>query len=171
MLVGSTRTSSSWVCPGQAKTTVGRALARRLERSFAEGDEFHPAANREKIAAGFALDDADRWPWLAALRDWMTAQYRAGEQTVVACSALRRAYRDVLRSADGQVLFVELDVATATLAQRINERQHFMPTSLLSSQLGTLEPLACDEYGARVESAAAADQTVERIMSLPALQA
>ena len=154
---------------GSGKSTVGRALAVRLDRPFGEGDDFHPAANRAKMAAGHALDDDDRAPWLAALRDWMTSQHAAGRPTVLACSALRHSYRDVLRSAQGGVFFVHLVVAASTIDQRMRVRTHFMPASLLASQLQTLQPLAADEQGATVESAATVDQTVEQIMARPDL--
>ncbi|WP_449385623.1 gluconokinase [Cellulomonas soli] len=120
---------------GSGKSTVAAALAERLTLPFGEGDEFHGERNRALMAAGVPLTDADRAPWLLAVRDWMSAQAPTG--SVVACSALRRAYRDVLRGALGDVLFLEVDVPAAVLRARMSARtEHFMPVSLLDSQTG-----------------------------------
>jgi len=134
---------------GSGKSTLGVALAQALGVPFAEGDDFHSAANRAAMAAGHALTDADRLPWLEALRTWAAAR-PAG--CVLSCSALRRAYRDVLRGAGPDVVFLEVDVPREVLATRLAARRgHFMPPSLLDSQLATLEPLADDEAGARLD--------------------
>ena len=134
---------------GSGKSTLAVPLAQALGVPFAEGDDFHSAANRAAMAAGHALTDADRQPWLAALRTWAAAQ-PAG--CVLSCSALRRAYRDVLRGAGPDVVFLEVDVPRQVLAARLAARRgHFMPPSLLDSQLATLEPLAPDEAGARLD--------------------
>lgn len=147
---------------GCGKSTVGQLLAERLGLPFAEGDEFHSAANRAKMAAGIALVDDDRWPWLASLRDWMSAQADAGQSTVVACSALRRAYREVLREARGEVLFVHLRVTPDALAQRMTERVgHYMPPSLLASQLATLEELGPDEHALVLDAGVDVDGIVK----------
>jgi len=133
---------------GTGKSTVGQALADRLGRPFLEGDALHPAANVAKMSAGEPLDDDDRWPWLRIVRDEMTERTAAGTSTVVACSALRRVYRDLLREAQGDVRFVLLDVPAGVLRDRIVHRTgHWMPPSLLESQLATLEPLQPDEDG------------------------
>lgn len=130
---------------GSGKTTVGTLLAERLGLPFRDADEFHPAANVAKMSSGIPLVDADRWPWLdaigAALRD------SAGRGLVVTCSALKRIYRDRIRQAAGRpVDFVFLDGPKALLADRIGHRKgHFMPPSLLESQLATLERPAPDE--------------------------
>lgn len=133
---------------GSGKTTLAQILSARLGRVVAEADEFHPPENIAKMSAGVPLNDEDRGPWLAALRDWLTEQAAAGRSTVVTCSALRRSYRDVLRSARGRVRFVHLSPAADLLSRRMAARTgHFMPPSLLPSQLATLEPLAGDEDG------------------------
>jgi gluconokinase len=128
---------------GAGKTTVGLALAHRLHWLFIEGDEFHPRRNVEAMAAGHALTDADRVPWLAALRQRIEEVLAAGECAVVACSALRHAYRSVLAGPEGgtEVRFVHLDVPEPVLRARLTARHgHFMPPELLGSQLATLEP-------------------------------
>lgn len=124
---------------GSGKTTVGRLLAGRLGYPFRDADEFHPAANVAKMSSGTPLTDDDRWPWLDAIG---AALHRAaGSGIVVTCSALKRVYRDRIRTAAGRpVAFVLLDGPRALLADRIGRRQgHFMPASLLDSQLATLE--------------------------------
>lgn len=139
---------------GTGKSTVGRLLADDLGWAFLEGDDVHPAANVAKMRAGIPLTDADRAPWLAAIRDELSANADEGRSTVVTCSALRRAYRDVLREARGRVRFVHLEVPPDELARRMAQREgHFMPASLLASQLATLEPLGPDEDGVVVPAA------------------
>lgn len=133
---------------GSSKTTVAEILAERLHRPCAEADEFHPQANIDKMAAGHPLTDQDRWPWLRAIRDWLTEQTRAGQSAIVTCSALRTAYRDVLREAEGRVRFVHLDGSVEQIGQRMARRSdHFMPPALLPSQFETLEPLGPQEDG------------------------
>ncbi len=150
---------------GSGKSTVAVLLAQRLGRPMAEGDDFHPPANVAAMAAGRPLTDADRAPWLAAIRDWITARDGAGEPTVVACSALRRAYRDRLREGPGRVRFVQLDVPEPVLERRLEARRgHFMPVSLLGSQLDTLEPLEPDEDGVVVRVADSPDVTVASVL-------
>lgn len=136
---------------GTGKTTIGRLVAEALDVPFVEGDDLHPPANVEKMAAGVPLSDADRGPWLRLVAAAMTEHAEAGRGTVVACSALRRAYRDVLRGAQGRVRFVHLAVPDEELGRRMaGRRGHFMPASLLESQLATLEPLGADEDGLRL---------------------
>lgn len=126
---------------GCGKSTVAGALAGRLGVPFAEGDEFHSDQARASMAAGVPLTDEDRWPWLGRLADWMSQQ--AGSGSVVSCSALRHAYRDALRAAEGSVAFVHLELGREELRRRMALRaDHYMPVSLLDSQLATLEPLA-----------------------------
>nr|WP_312856521.1 gluconokinase [Phytoactinopolyspora halotolerans] len=137
---------------GSGKTTVAKLLARRLAWPYAEGDDFHPEANVQKMAAGKPLEDEDRWPWLRAVADWMSAQARDRRSTVVTCSALRRVYRDVLREADGAVRFAHLSGEFDVIGERIAYRSgHFMPSSLLTSQFETLEELEEDEDGIAVD--------------------
>jgi gluconokinase len=129
---------------GSGKSSVGMALARRMGWPFAEGDDLHPTANRAKMAAGIPLTDEDRAPWLDRIADWVHAQ--AGAGGVVSCSALRRAYRDRLRQADPDLRFVLIDPGRAELERRLGQRKgHFMPASLLDSQLATLERPGADE--------------------------
>nr|WP_203416735.1 gluconokinase [Jiangella ureilytica] len=136
---------------GSGKTTVATRLAQLLDRPFAEADDMHPPANVAKMAAGTPLTDADREPWLRTVRDWLSSQAEQGRSAVVTCSALRRAYRDVLRAAAGGVRFVHLDGDPELIATRMKQRKgHFMPASLLRSQLDTLEPLQPGEDGVRV---------------------
>jgi gluconokinase len=133
---------------GSGKTTVARGVAERLGWVFAEGDAFHPAANVDKMAAGQPLTDDDRWPWLRVLADWIGVREEADENAVLTCSALKRSYRDLLRDGHPSVRFVHVTVSRETLAHRLAQRQgHYMPASLLDSQLATLEPLEDDEPG------------------------
>ncbi|GEL96440.1 gluconokinase [Cellulomonas composti] len=138
---------------GSGKTRVGRLLADELARPFVEADDLHPAANVAAMSAGVPLTDELRAPWLVAVRDAMSAHHQAGLDAVVACSALRRGYRDVLRGAAGGARFVHVVVAPDELERRLTHRAgHFMPPSLLASQLATLEDLAPDEDGVAVAS-------------------
>ncbi|GAB3452435.1 gluconokinase [Kineococcus endophyticus] len=130
---------------GCGKSTVAGLLADRLGWPLGEADDWHPAANVAAMTAGTPLSDADRAPWLLAVRDWIDAQ---GGDCVLTCSALRRSYRDVLRGAGARVRFVHLDGSRDELAARLAARTgHFMPASLLDSQLAVLEPLEADEDG------------------------
>ncbi len=125
---------------GSGKSTVGQALATARGWRFLDADDFHPPANVEKMAAGLPLVDADRWPWLDRIADELRAVLAGGGHAVLACSALREAYRERLRRA-GDVRFVFLQGDQATIAARIAQRSHkYMPPSLLPSQFATLEP-------------------------------
>ena len=126
---------------GAGKTTVGRALADRIGWEFIEGDDFHPAANIALMSAGHALTDADRAPWLAALRKRIDEVLASHGHAVIACSALKHTYRSVLAGSEGggAVQFVHLEVSAAELHRRLAHRHHFMPPELLASQLATLE--------------------------------
>ena len=135
---------------GCGKSTIAGVQAGRLGWPLAEGDDFHPAANVAKMAAGHPLDDADRAPWLARIRQWMDAQEAEGRSGIVTCSALKRRYRDVLR--DGEVVFVYLHGTREQLLARLTARQgHFMPASLLDSQLADLEPPEPDERAIQID--------------------
>lgn len=147
---------------GSGKSLVGAALAARHGARFVDGDDLHPRANVAKMAAGVPLDDADRAPWLDAVALVLVRQ----APVVVACSALRRSYRDRIRATCGDAWFVELVVGEGELKTRMSRRDHFMPPSLLDSQLATLEPLATDEAGIRVANDADLESVVGRIASL-----
>jgi gluconokinase len=148
---------------GSGKSTVGARLALRLSWDFAEGDDFHPAVNVAKMAAGQPLTDADREPWLAAIAGWIDGELQAGHRGVITCSALKRHYRDQLRRTD--VSFIYLRVSRRELERRLTGRPgHFMPASLLDSQLAALEPPATDEAALTVE-ADDPEQIVETIVA------
>ncbi|MGW4397263.1 gluconokinase [Amycolatopsis nivea] len=130
---------------GSGKTTVGKAVAEELGVEYAEADTFHPKANIEKMTAGHPLTDEDREPWLAAIALWIAEHQKSGG--VVSSSALKRRYRDVLRGG-WDVWFLHLHGSRDLLAERMKTRSgHFMPVSLLDSQLADLEPLEPDEPG------------------------
>ncbi|MEZ0448004.1 gluconokinase [Cellulomonas sp. ICMP 17802] len=134
---------------GCGKSTVGALLAQRLGVAFLDADSLHPPANLAKMAGGVPLTDADRWPWLRLVGAALAAEPHGA---VVACSALRRPYRDLLREAAPDLRFVHLVGTRAQLAARMSSRDgHFMPVSLLDTQLATLEPLAPDEPGVELD--------------------
>ncbi|MFF3847590.1 gluconokinase [Streptomyces sp. NPDC002328] len=146
---------------GTGKTTIGPLLAARLGAPYAEGDDFHPPANIAKMSAGTPLDDDDRWPWLDAIGVW--AHGRAGLGGVVSCSALKRSYRDRLRAAAPDVVFVHLAGDRTLIEDRMSHRQgHFMPTALLDSQFATLQPLDADEAGVAVDVSGTPEEITER---------
>lgn len=138
---------------GSGKSTVGNAVAEAFGWEFADGDDFHPAANVSKMRDGIALTDDDRGPWLDAVGAWLAER----DGAVVACSALKRAYRDRLREAAPGTVFVHLaapqDVLAERVARRLVEEGHFAGPSLLASQFEALEPLAMDEVGGVVDVA------------------
>lgn len=151
---------------GSGKTTIARGFVRRLGWPYAEGDEFHPAANVQKMRAGRPLDDEDRLPWLRALADWIGRQEQSGTSAVVACSALKRCYRDVLRDGHPSVWFVHTDVRPELLRERLHQRRgHFLPAGLLDSQLETFEPLEPDEPGVVVDAADQPDRVVDAVLA------
>ncbi|WP_187393241.1 gluconokinase [Arthrobacter echini] len=150
---------------GSGKTTIATHLAETLGWTFAEADEFHSAENIEKMTSGTPLTDEDRWPWLESIRAWLTEQAEAGTSTVITCSALRRAYRDVLAQAAGEVRFVHLLGDTDLILDRMKTRSgHFMPQSLLPSQLSTLEPLESDEQGIRIMNTGTPDEVTAGVI-------
>jgi len=131
---------------GSGKSTIGTLLAARLGLAFIDGDDLHPVANRQKMSAGIPLDDSDRAPWLAEIGRVIAERLAEGSPIVVACSALKRRYRDALREQVPTLLFVHLQGRTDVIADRLGERRnHFMPPGLLDSQIDALEPLEDDE--------------------------
>jgi gluconokinase len=131
---------------GSGKSTVAGALADRLGWPLAEGDDFHSSANIAKMHSGTPLNDGDRMPWLAAIRVWIDAQVRAGKPGIVTCSALKRAYRDLLAEGRPELLFIYLRGPVALMSQHLAAREgHFMPASLLPTQFEVLEEPAADE--------------------------
>jgi gluconokinase len=150
---------------GSGKTTVGAALAQRLRVPFADADDFHPAANIAKMSAGIPLTDDDRQPWLTTIGAWLADHTATGG--VASCSALKRAYRDVLTQAAPSVFFVHLHGDPDVIAARVAGRPgHFMPTALVESQFATLEPLESDEPGAVLDVAQPVDDLVTQSLSL-----
>lgn len=148
---------------GCGKSSFGAALAQRLQIGFRDADDLHPATNREKMAAGLPLTDADRLPWLQQVG----AALDGTDALVMACSALRRSYRDLLRDAtQGQVRFLHLTAPKDVIATRLANRQgHFMPPALLDSQLATLEPLSPDENGIILDISGSMDQTLSAALA------
>jgi gluconokinase len=143
---------------GSGKSTVGAALARRLDVAFADADTFHPAANIAKMSAGTPLDDNDRRPWLAAVGQWL-ADHSSG---VMSCSALKRRYRDQLRSRRTDIEFLHLTGSPELVGSRQAGRSgHFMPRSLVISQFDALEPLDPDERGMAIDVGRSVDAVVE----------
>ena len=143
---------------GAGKTTVGALLAEKLRLPFLDGDDLHPPRNREKMAVGIPLDDADRAPWLDAI-----GAVLARGPIVVACSALRRPYRDKLRAAAPTLRFIYLHGSRTVLAARLARRSHaYMPPALLDSQLDTLEAPAPDEGALALDISAAPAELATR---------
>ncbi len=148
---------------GSGKSTLGALLARKLDCPFLEGDHFHDARAVAKMSAGLPLDDDDRWPWLDRLGAAVGDALSSGGQVVAACSALRRSYRERLRAAIGApTRFVLLDASHAELQRRLRERSdHYMPVSLLDSQLATLERPGADEPVFTLDAAAPPERLCE----------
>lgn len=150
---------------GCGKSAVAAGIADALGWEFSDADDFHPAANVEKMRHGIPLTDADRMPWLRDLAAWLEQEARAGRSTVMACSALRRVYRDVLRSGPPSVELVHLHGPVEVIEQRMEGREHFMPPSLLQSQVETLEPLEPDEAGVVLDLQAPLAELVARAVA------
>lgn len=149
---------------GTGKTTIGPMLAQRLGVPYAEGDDFHPEANIAKMSAGTPLTDDDRWPWLDAIGAW--AHARAGRGGVVSSSALKRSYRDRLRAAAPDVVFVHLTGDRELVEDRMAHREgHFMPTALLDSQFAALQPLEDDEAGVAVDVSGSPEEITDRALA------
>ena len=153
---------------GSGKSTIGSLLAQRLGWQYAEADDFHPDANLAKMVAGDPLDDEDRRPWLANIAAWIEASASAGRPAVVSCSALKRAYRDMLRDGRPDIRLVYLDADKQTIRQRLSTRRgHFFPAALLDSQFADLEPPTDDEHPFRVPVAvdSHSEDIVERLLA------
>ncbi len=151
---------------GSGKSTIASGLAERLGWTFEDGDRFHPPGNVAKMSAGQPLTDEDRWPWLQAIADEIGRVCRAGGHLVVACSALKRAYRDVLVGARTDVRFVFLEGSPALIADRLARRKgHFMPPGLLDSQFRALEPPQADEQAIAVPIDATVETIVDKIIT------
>lgn len=148
---------------GCGKSTIGKALSDSLGWDFQEGDALHPQANVDKMAAGMPLDDDDRWPWLDRIAAWIRAEETLGRQGVVTCSALKRIYRDRLRRAGDGVRFAYVHVSREELERRTTHRLHFMPASLLDSQLQTLEIPTADEGALTVAGEASLDAMISDV--------
>ncbi|CAI3792072.1 gluconokinase [Pseudarthrobacter sp. MM222] len=149
---------------GAGKTAVGAALAARLGAAFKDADDLHPVPNVEKMRAGVPLTDEDRWPWLRLVGEELAAQHPQG--IVVACSALKRAYRDAIREAAPSTRFILLKVDPSVLKERLVQRPgHFMPPSLLTSQLETLETLETAEAGMTVTSEGGVEALTDQILA------
>lgn len=150
---------------GSGKSTVGAMLAERLGWPFAEADAFHPAENVARMAAGEALTDEDRWPWLERVAAWIDQRIRHGESGVVACSALKRSYRDLLRQGRPGVSILYLEGSPELIAERLSRRRgHFFPAALLESQLREFEAPTPDEHPYVVPLANSAEETVARAL-------
>ena len=151
---------------GSGKSTVGAMLARRLGVDFVEGDDYHPPENVRRMASGIALTDEDRAGWLRALAARIRHAKDAGSGMVLTCSALKRAYRDVFRLADPEVRFVFLKGTVSLIGERIAERRgHFMPASLLQSQLAILEEPHGDERALVYEISGTPEAIVDAIVT------
>ncbi len=147
---------------GCGKSTVGRLIARGLACEFLEGDDLHPARNVERMAAGIPLTDHDRRAWLHAIAQQLADARASRHGLVVACSALKRSYRNLLRAASAELAFVHIDAGFELLEARLQARAgHFMPASLLQSQLQTLEPPGVDEHAITLDAALPAERIAQ----------
>ena len=150
---------------GSGKSTIADELAKRIGWTYEDGDQFHPASNVAKMHAGHPLTDEDRWPWLRAIAAEIDRVCRDGEHAVIACSALKRAYRDVLVHGRNDVRIVYLDGTQQLIADRLAKRKgHFMPPDLLPSQFRTLEPPGSDEDPVTVSIDASVEIIVDDIV-------
>jgi gluconokinase len=150
---------------GSGKTTIAAGVARQEGWVLLEGDKFHPPANIAKMKAGIPLTDEDRWPWLRAIAAREDELLAAGQSAVVACSALKRAYRDILIGDRGDTVLIYLRGSKALIAERMQASTgHFMPPALLDSQFEALEPPDADEVAMSCDIAAAPATMVESIL-------
>jgi gluconokinase len=150
---------------GSGKSTIADKLAERLGWDYEDGDKFHPASNVAKMSAGHPLTDEDRWPWLHAIADEIDKVCQAGRHDVIACSALKRVYRDILVHGRKDVRIVYLKGTQELIAHRLAQRKgHFMPPELLASQFKTLEPPDATENPVTVSIDASVDAIVDDIV-------
>ncbi|MFC7485997.1 gluconokinase [Knoellia sp. CPCC 206453] len=151
---------------GSGKTTIARGVAEATGLEFAEADAFHSAANIATMERGIPLTDEDRWPWLRSLAAWMDAKADDGISTIITCSALKRTYRDVLREGPPSVDFLHLDGPAEVIKGRMSKREgHFMPASLLQSQIDTLEALEPGESGMVLDLGQRPEELIERALA------
>ena len=149
---------------GSGKSTIAEKLAQHLSWRYEDGDKFHPASNVAKMSAGHPLTDEDRWPWLQAIADEIDRACKAGEHVIIACSALKHSYRDVLVHGRDDVRIVYLRGTQELIAGRLAQRRgHFMPPGLLASQFKTLEPPDPDEHPLTVSIDASVEHIVDDI--------
>jgi len=150
---------------GSGKSTVAERLAKRLGWRYEDGDWFHPPSNVAKMSAGQPLTDEDRWPWLRAIADEIDRVCEAGQHVVIACSALKRAYREVLIHGRTDARIVYLNGTQDLIASRISARKdHFMPPELLASQFKTLEPPDASEHPVIVSIDVSVDAIVDDVI-------
>lgn len=152
---------------GSGKTTIGRALAARLNWPYQEGDDLHPPANVEKMRHGIPLTDEDRWPWLRRVAAWIDGQLARGEPGLVTCSLLKRSYRDLVINGRPGVRLLWLRGSKEVIRGRMAHRPgHFMPPSLLDSQFDTLEEPTPDEHPLIVDVEGSVEEAVEAALRL-----
>jgi gluconokinase len=145
---------------------VGKLVAARLGAEFADGDDFHPEANVAKMTAGIPLTDEDRWPWLDTIIAWMDQRAAAGETAVVACSALRRSYRDMLLTSAARPRMVFLEISREVAEARLRNRfGHYFQVGMLASQFATLEPPAPPEQVTVVQAIGTPDEIADEVIA------
>jgi gluconokinase len=150
---------------GSGKTTLAKGISTVMGWEYAEGDAFHSEANVAKMHSGIPLTDTDRWPWLEAIGEWISGKESRRECAVITCSALRRVYRDVLRVQRPHVRFLHVTAPAGLIEDRMEHRtDHYMPASLLPSQLATLEPLEPDEPGVSITNEGTAAVVLDRAL-------
>lgn len=156
---------------GSGKTTLAEGIADAMGWTYVEGDDFHPQSNVDKMAAGTPLTDEDRWPWLRSIGTWIDEHEKDGRSAVITCSALKKSYRDLLREGRPNVRFCHVDPPEEVLRERLSHREgHYMPASLLPSQLATLEPLQPGEPGVVVHPDGNPDQVLAETLDALGLQ-
>jgi len=156
---------------GSGKTTVGREVARRTGWPFLDADDMHSPEAVARMVAGTPLTDEDRWPWLSRISEWIAARHQAGEPGVIACSALKRRYRDRLREAHPELRFAYLQARPEQIADRLaRRRRHFFPTTLVDAQFADLEEPGPDEAAIVVPIGQTPDADAEAVLSALAVQ-